>query len=132
MYLTEAGVCSKYIASNIEVVRTRQTIDPSKRPKHVYLGPSNRLTMAQLELYELPGCPHCESVRNALAASGLEYDSTTVPRSHGKREELAEISGQTCVPVLVDHESDHTRTPQDGDVATYVETAFGETQVASE
>ena len=87
--------------------------------------------MAQLELYELPGCPHCESVRNSLADLGLEYDSTTVPRSHGKRGELAARSGQTCVPVLVDHENGHTRTPQDGDVAAYLETAF-ETPVASD
>ena len=88
--------------------------------------------MVQLELYELPGCPHCESARNALTELGVEYDSTTVPRSHGKRGELAELTDQTCVPVLVDHEDGHTQTPQDGDVATYIETAFNKTTIASE
>ena len=87
--------------------------------------------MAQLELYELPCCPHCKSVRNALARRGVEYDSTTVPRSHGKRGELSERTGQTCVPVLIDHANGVERTPQDGDVAAYVEEVY-ETPVASE
>jgi glutathione S-transferase len=88
--------------------------------------------MAQLELYELPCCPECKSVRTALAELDVEYDSTTVPRSHGKRGELAELTGQTCVPVLVDHQNGVTRTPQDGDVASYLDEAYRETPVASE
>lgn len=99
---------------------------------NIYPGRPKPDTMAQLELYELPCCPHCESVRSALTERGVEYDATTVPRSHGKRGELAERTGQTCVPVLIDHERDVELTPRDGDLAAYVEEFYRETPVASE
>ena len=88
--------------------------------------------MAQLELYEVPDYPSCATVRKMLDELDLEYESRTVPCSHGKRGELVEISGQTQVPVLVDHENGHTQTPRDGDIAAYVETTYGKRAVAPE
>jgi glutaredoxin len=60
--------------------------------------------MANITLYELEGCPYCAKVKTKLADLELEYESVMVPRSHGERTEVEEVSGQTGVPVLVDEE----------------------------
>jgi glutaredoxin 3 len=81
--------------------------------------------MANLELYELEGCPYCAKVKNKLADLGLEYDSHTVPRSHSERTEVEEISGQTGVPVLVDHEHGVEGMPESDDIIEYLEETYG-------
>lgn len=81
--------------------------------------------MANLTLYELEGCPYCEKVKNKLSALELEYDSEMVPRSHGERTEVEEISGQTGVPVLVDPEHDVDGMPESDDIVAYLEETYG-------
>ncbi|PSQ29903.1 hypothetical protein BRD09_05725 [Halobacteriales archaeon SW_10_68_16] len=61
--------------------------------------------MPDLELYELAGCPYCAKVKRKLDELGLDYESHMVPRSHGERTEVKEVSGQTGVPVLVDNDN---------------------------
>ncbi|PSQ13446.1 hypothetical protein BRC99_03925 [Halobacteriales archaeon QS_7_69_60] len=41
--------------------------------------------MANITLYELPGCPYCAKVIDKLDELGLEYDSIEVPRNHDDR-----------------------------------------------
>ncbi|THE63828.1 glutaredoxin [Salinadaptatus halalkaliphilus] len=70
--------------------------------------------MADITIYELPGCPYCAKVRSKLDELELEYDIIEVPRSHSERTEVEAVSGQTGVPVIIDdahgvdgmHESD--------------------------
>lgn len=81
--------------------------------------------MANLELYEIEGCPYCAKVKNKLADLGLEYDSHVVPRSHSERTEVEEISGQTGVPVLVDHEHGVEGMPESDDIIEYLEETYG-------
>ena len=81
--------------------------------------------MANLELYEIEGCPYCAKVKNKLADLGLEYDSHVVPRSHSERTEVEEISGQTGVPVLVDHEHGVEGMPESDDIVAYLDETYG-------
>ncbi|ELZ50655.1 glutaredoxin [Halorubrum coriense DSM 10284] len=81
--------------------------------------------MADLTLYELDGCPYCAKVRTKLADLDLEYDSVKVPRSHGDRTEVEEISGQTGVPVLVDEEHGVEGMPESDDIVEYLDETYG-------
>jgi glutathione S-transferase len=55
-----------------------------------------------LTLYQLEGCPYCEKVADKLDELDLDYDSVWVEGLHSQRNEVARISGQRQVPVLVD------------------------------
>jgi glutathione S-transferase len=81
--------------------------------------------MANLELYELEGCPYCEKVIRKLDELELEYDSHMVEREHSKRTEVEEISDQTGVPVLVDHDNGIEGMPESGDIVEYLEETYG-------
>jgi len=80
--------------------------------------------MSNLELYELEGCPYCAKVTKKLDELGLEYESHTVPRSHGDRTEVEEISGQTGVPVLVDPANGIEGMPESDDIIEYLEETY--------
>lgn len=82
--------------------------------------------MANLELYELEGCPYCAKVKNKLAELGLEYESHMVPRSHSERTDVETVSGQTGVPVLVDTEHGVEGMPESDDIIQYLEETYGE------
>ena len=81
--------------------------------------------MANLTLYELEGCPYCAKVKTKLADLDLEYESVTVPRSHGERTEVEEVSGQTGVPVLVDEEHGVEGMAESDDIVEYLEETYG-------
>ena len=81
--------------------------------------------MANLELYELEGCPYCEKVIRKLDELELEYDSHMVPRSHDERTEVEEVSGQTGVPVLIDEEHGIGGMPESDDIVEYLEETYG-------
>ncbi len=81
--------------------------------------------MANITLYELPGCPYCAKVVDRLEALDLEYDRVQVPRSHGERTEVKEISGQTGVPVLVDEEHGVEGMPESDDIVAFLEETYG-------
>ena len=51
--------------------------------------------MANITLYELPGCPYCAKVVDKLDELGLEYDSIEVPRNHDERSEERRV-GKEC------------------------------------
>ena len=82
--------------------------------------------MANLTLYELEGCPYCAKVTDKLADLDLEYDSVMVPRSHGDRTEVKDVSGQTGVPVLVDEEHDVEGMAESDDIVEYLDETYGD------
>ena len=77
--------------------------------------------MANITLYELPGCPYCAKVIDKLDELGVEYDSIDVPRSHGDRTEVEEVSGQTGVPVIVDEEHEVDGMAESDDIVEFLE-----------
>ncbi|MES3516379.1 MAG: glutathione S-transferase N-terminal domain-containing protein [Natronomonas sp.] len=81
--------------------------------------------MANIELYELPGCPYCAKVKDKLAELELEYESHEVPSSHGDRTEVKEVSGQTGVPVLIDRDHGVDGMPESDDIVAYLEETYG-------
>ncbi len=81
--------------------------------------------MANITLYELPGCPYCAKVIDELNELGIEYDSVEVPRAHGERTEVEEISGQTGVPVIVDEEHGVDGMAESDDIVAYLEETYG-------
>lgn len=81
--------------------------------------------MTDLTLYELEGCPYCAKVTTKLAELDLEYESVMVPRSHGERTEVEEVSGQTGVPVLIDTEHDIDGMPESDDIVAHLEANYG-------
>lgn len=80
--------------------------------------------MADLELYELAGCPYCAKVTSKLEQLGLDYESHMVPASHAERDEVEAISGQTAVPVLVDHVNGIEGMPESDDIVAYLEETY--------
>ncbi len=80
--------------------------------------------MSDLILYELSGCPYCAKVKRKLDELGLEYESQMVPRSHSKRTEVKEVSGQTGVPVLIDEEHGVNGMPESDDIVAYLEKTY--------
>jgi glutathione S-transferase len=92
------------------------------------LFPEGRLrtaAMANLELYELEGCPYCAKVIKKLDELGLDYESHMVPRSHSERTEVEKVSGQTGVPVLVDKDNGVEGMPESDDIVEYLEETYG-------
>lgn len=81
--------------------------------------------MANITLYELPGCPYCAKVVDKLNELGIEYDSVEVPRAHGERTEVEEVTGQTGVPVLVDTEHGVDGMSESDDIVAYLEETYG-------
>jgi len=81
--------------------------------------------MANLELYELEGCPYCAKVTSKLDELDLEYESHMVPRSHSERTEVEDVSGQTGVPVLVDPDNGVEGMPESDDIVEYLEEEYG-------
>ena len=81
--------------------------------------------MADLQLYELPGCPYCAKVKDTLAELDLEYESIEVPRSHGERTEVEAVSGQTGVPVLVDEANGIDGMSESDDIVAYLQKTYG-------
>ena len=82
--------------------------------------------MSDLILYELPGCPYCAKVTTKLDELGLDYESREVPRSHGERTEVEEVSGQTGVPVIVDEDHGVEGMPESNDIVEYLEQTYGD------
>jgi len=82
------------------------------------------MLMSNLILYELPGCPYCAKVVTKLEELGVEYESREVPRSHGERTEVEEISGQTGVPVIIDEANDVHGMPESDDIVEYLEQQY--------
>ena len=80
--------------------------------------------MANLELYELDGCPYCAKVIDKLDELDLEYESHKVPSSHSERTEVEKVSGQTGVPVLVDKEHGIEGMPESDDIVEYLEETY--------
>lgn len=81
--------------------------------------------MANLILYELPGCPYCAKVVTKLDELGLEYESREVPRSRSERTEVQEVSGQAGVPVLIDEEHGIDAMPESDDIVAHLEANYG-------
>lgn len=86
--------------------------------------------MANLELYELAGCPYCAKVKQKLDDLGLVYESHMVPSSHAERDVVKKISGQTGVPVLVDEEHGIEGMPESDDIVEYLERTYGQEATA--
>jgi len=81
--------------------------------------------MANITLYELPGCPYCAKVIDKLNELGLEYDSIEVPSSHDERTEVESVSGQTGVPVIVDEDHDVDGMSESDDIVAFLEETYG-------
>ncbi|ELY93790.1 glutaredoxin [Natrialba hulunbeirensis JCM 10989] len=81
--------------------------------------------MADITLYNLPGCPFCAKVRSTLDELELEYDVIDVERDHGKRTEVEAVSGQTGVPVLTDEANDVEGMHESDDIVAYLEETYG-------
>ena len=78
-----------------------------------------------LELYKLPGCPYCAKVETKLDELGLDYVEHEVPSSHGERDEVEAVSGQTGVPVLVDTDNGVEGMPESDDIVEYLDERYG-------
>ena len=80
--------------------------------------------MADITLYELPGCPYCAKVRSTLEELDLEYDVIEVPRSHAERTDVEKVSGQTGVPVITDESPDVHGLHESDLIVAYLEETY--------
>ncbi|WP_137286645.1 glutathione S-transferase N-terminal domain-containing protein [Halorussus salinisoli] len=82
--------------------------------------------MANLELYELQGCPYCAKVVDKLDELGLDYESHVVAGPKSERDEVERVSGQRGVPVLADEENGVEGMPESDDIVEYLEETYGD------
>lgn len=80
--------------------------------------------MADITLYELPGCPYCAKVRSKLEELDLEYDVIEVPRSHDARTQVEAVSGQTGVPVITDEANGVEGMAESDEIVAYLEETY--------
>lgn len=73
-----------------------------------------------LTLYALDGCPYCEQVHDALVDHEVDYETVWVEAMHSERDEVARVSNQRSVPVLVDDEHGVTM-PESDNILEYIE-----------
>lgn len=78
-----------------------------------------------VELYSLPGCPYCKTVKQKLDALGLDYETHTVFPIRPLRFRVRQVSGQTGVPVLVDPEHGIDGMAESDDIVAYLERTYG-------
>ena len=55
-----------------------------------------------VRLLQIERCPWCAAARQALANVGVEYEIVNVSLEREGRDEVAAVSGQRLVPVLID------------------------------
>lgn len=79
-----------------------------------------------ITLYALDGCPYCVKVHDALEEHGIEYETRWVEGLHSTRDEVARVSGQRAVPVLVDDERGVTMGESEN-ILRYVRKTLAET-----
>ena len=79
-----------------------------------------------ITLYALDGCPYCENVHDALERHDIDYDTRWVEALHSERDEIARVSGQRAVPVLVDDERGVTMGESEN-ILRYVRRTLAET-----
>ena len=76
----------------------------------------------EIVLYQAEWCPYCARVRKKLTDLLLDYKNVNVPRDHGSRHEVQEVSGQTSIPVMVDGD---VVLDDDDDIIPYLEQKYG-------
>lgn len=85
-----------------------------------YLPPAALTSSMSTTLYALDGCPWCEKVHDALEEADVDYETVWVDALHSDRNEVARVSGQRGVPVLVDDERGVTMN-ESANILEYVE-----------
>jgi glutaredoxin len=78
-----------------------------------------------ITLYRLEGCPFCEFVVDELDDLDLDYDSVWVEGLHSRRNEVARVSGQRQVPVVVDDATGVTMS-QSARIIEYLNGTYGD------
>lgn len=73
-----------------------------------------------ITLYSLDGCPWCEKAHDALDENGIDYETEWVEALHSERNEVARVSNQRAVPVLVD-DSHGVTMAESANIVEYVE-----------
>lgn len=82
--------------------------------------------MADIELYDLKGCPYCAKVRRALDDLELSYETHAVAGRRRNRDEVYEVSGQYGVPVLVDNANGIEGMAESDDIVAYLYREYGD------
>jgi glutathione S-transferase len=82
--------------------------------------------MADIELYDLNGCPYCAKVRRALDDLDLSYETHSVVGRRRDRDEVYEVSGQYGVPVLVDNANGIDGMAESDDIVAYLYREYGD------
>lgn len=82
--------------------------------------------MADIELYDLNGCPYCAKVRRALDDLDLSYETHSVAGRRQSRDEVYEVSGQYGVPVLVDNANGIEGMAESDDIVAYLYREYGD------
>ena len=76
--------------------------------------------MTAIELYDRPDCPYSKRVRRVLDVLAVDYEEIIVPESKADRDELASITDQRGVPVLVDDDLPDGWLADSGEISTYL------------
>ena len=73
-------------------------------------------------LYQAEWCQYCARVRAKMTDLLLDYKTVNVPRDHGSRDMVKQVSGQTGIPVMVDGD---VIMDDDDEIIPYLEKKYG-------
>ncbi len=57
--------------------------------------------MAEVKVYSTATCPHCVRAKEFLAENKIEFENFDVAEDQEKAKEMADVSGQMGVPVII-------------------------------
>ena len=80
------------------------------------------MVSTDIVLYQAEWCAYCARVRAKMTELLLDYKVVNVPRDHGQRTVVKEVSGQTGIPVMVDGE---VVLDDDDTIVPYLEKTYG-------
>jgi Glutaredoxin and related proteins len=80
--------------------------------------------MPAFTLYDRPDCPYSKRVRRVLDVVDVDHEEVIVPESKPDRSELASITGQRGVPVLVNDDLPDGYLADSSEIAAYLKEQF--------
>ncbi|ERH05898.1 MAG: glutaredoxin related protein [Halonotius sp. J07HN4] len=80
--------------------------------------------MPAFTLYDRPDCPYSKRVRRVLDVLDVDHEEVIVPESKADRSELASVTGQRGVPVLVNDDLPDGYLADSSEIASYLKEQY--------
>ena len=87
--------------------------------------------MAALTLYDRPDCPYSKRVRRVLDVLEVDYEEVIVPEARTDRDELASLTDQRGVPVVVDDDHPDGWVADSSAISEYLKSTYDQREATA-